>query len=192
MILVWGHYWGLFAAAAAIGVLAGWRAFRPLRIKLIDAPADETGRRRVRLRHRNRMIAAGIAATLALAAAVHGPIGQSDRLAGGIEKDARGVLVHYEMGQVDARLARAPLRRELLMSGPADDFQRKELARMLIHLPGVQSVRWAARTAPSPLRFPLPLLAEIALLALAAFGIGLAAAYMVDLRRRARRDERKL
>lgn len=191
MILVWDLYWGLFAAAVVIGLLTGWRAFRPLRIKRAG-PADETALQIIRLRHRNRMFATGAAATLALAAAVHGPIGQGDRFAGVVEKDARRVLTHYEMGAVDARLARPPLRRELVMSGPADDFQRGELVRMFNHLPGIQNTVWVSRAAPSPLRFPLPLLVEIALLALAAFGIGLAVAYVIDLRRRARRDERKL
>lgn len=191
MILVWGHYWGLFAAAVAIGLLTGWRGFRPLRIKRVG-PADESALQTMRRRHRNRMFATGAAATLALAAAVHGPIGHGNRFVGVVEKDARRVLIHYEMGAVDARLARAPLRRELVLSGPADAFQRGELVRMFNHLPGIQNTVWASRGAPSPLRFPLPLLAEIALLALAAFGIGLAVAYVIDLRRRARRDERTL
>ena len=191
MIEVWSHYWGLFAAALVIGLLAGWRGFRPLRIKRAG-PANDSELQGLRRRHRNRMFAIGTAATVALAALVHGPIGQGKRLAAGVEQEARGVLVHYEMSQVEARLARGPLRRELVMAGPADDFQRGELVRMFNHLPGVQNTVWESRSAPSPMRFPLPLLVEIALLALAAFGIGLAAAYVIDLRRRARRDKRAL
>ena len=191
MIEVWSHYWGLFAAALVIGLLTGWRGFRPLRIRRAG-PANDSELQGLRRRHRNRMFAIGTAATVALAALVHGPIGQGQRLATGVEQEARRVLVHYEMGAVQARLARDPLRRELVMAGPADDFQRGELVRMFNHLPGVQTTVWAQRSAPSPLRFPLPLLVEIALLALAAFGIGLAAAYVIDLRRRARRDKRAL
>ncbi len=189
MTLLWAYYWWLFASAAAIGIFAGWRAFRPMRIKGTYVPEQMAQLRQDRLRHRNRTLAAALIATFVLAIAVHGPSGHSDRFATQVEREARAVLVHYEVAFVDARLARGPLRRELLLAGPADDFQRGELVRIFTELRGVQTVRWVTPgSAVSGWRFPLPLMAEIALLALASFAAGLAISYVIDLRRRARRD----
>ncbi|WP_310468108.1 hypothetical protein, partial [Sphingomonas sp.] len=69
MIEVWAHYWGLFAAAVVIGLLTGWRGFRPLRVKRAG-PANDSELQALRRRHRNRMFAIGTAATVALAALV--------------------------------------------------------------------------------------------------------------------------
>jgi hypothetical protein len=79
-------------------------------------------------------------------------------------------------------VARRPMKRTLILSGPADDFQRAELVRILNHVPGVGNVRWAN----SPESFTLPLLLEAELAALISFGIGLALAYLLELRRRSR------
>jgi hypothetical protein len=72
----------------------------------------------------------------------HGPLGAGDRMAGNIERTAKMTLEHYEMPLLTAKLERSPLRRRLLLSGPADDFQQKELVRMMNEVPGVWSVRW--------------------------------------------------
>ncbi len=189
MTLLWTYYWWLFAGAVVIGALSGWRAFRPMRIKGTFPSGHMDQLRRNRLRHRNRTLAAALIVTLILAIAVHGPIGRSDRFAAQVEREARAVLVRFEVGFVDARLARGPLRRELQLSGPADDFQRRELVRMFSELRGVQSARWVTPAAAgSGWRFPLPLAIEIAVLALTGFAAGLIIAYLIDLRRRARRD----
>ena len=71
-----------------------------------------------------------------------GPLGAGDRLGLEIERTAKATLEHYEMPLVTARLERSPLRRRLLLSGPADDFQQAELVRMMNEIPGVGSVRW--------------------------------------------------
>ena len=55
---------------------------------------------------------------------------------------ARAELEHQEMTGVTARLERSPLRRRLLLSGPADDFQQRELVRIMDQIPGVSGVRW--------------------------------------------------
>ncbi len=123
----------------------------------------------------------GIAATLAAGALCHGPLGAADRIAGQIEGDARIVLDNYEMPRVSARLARAPLRRTLLLTGPADDFQRAEIVRLLDTLPGVSDARWTN----SPGSWSLPLLAEAELFALVGYAIGMIFAYLLELRRRA-------
>jgi hypothetical protein len=65
-----------------------------------------------------------------------------------IEGQARQRLDHDEMFQVQARLQRRPLSRRLVLSGPADDFQRQELARRLDAVPGVLDVQWDAESLP--------------------------------------------
>jgi hypothetical protein len=86
------------------------------------------------------------------------------------------------MAPVRAVVARDPVKRTLILSGPADNFQRAELVRILNYVPGVGNVRWA----DSPKTFTLPLLLEAVLAALISFGIGLVLAYLLELRRRSR------
>jgi len=43
---------------------------------------------------------------------------------------------------------RGPLSRRLILSGPADDFQRTELVRILDETPGVLDVRWDPASLP--------------------------------------------
>ena len=92
--------------------------------------------------NRNLVIALGVAAVLAETALWHGPLGAGDRMAATIERTAKDTLEHYEMPLVTARVERSPLRRRLLLSGPADDFQQAELVRMMDEIPGVSDVRW--------------------------------------------------
>lgn len=92
---------------------------------------------------RGAVVALGIAAVLAETALWHGPLGTGDRLAGKIERTARDGLQHLEMPMVTARLERSPLRRRIVLSGPADDFQQGELIRIMDEIPGVSDVRWA-------------------------------------------------
>jgi hypothetical protein len=97
--------------------------------------------------NRNGITALGIAAVLAETALWHGPLGAGDRLAANIETHARATLNHLEMNKVNARLERSPLRRRLVLSGAADDFQRAELIQILDDNPGVSGVRWASPPA---------------------------------------------
>ena len=99
--------------------------------------------------NRNAIIALGVVATLVETALWHGPLGASDRLALKVESAARATLDHLEMTKVSARLERNPLRRRLVLSGPADDFQRAELVQILADIPGVADVRWASPPIPS-------------------------------------------
>ena len=84
------------------------------------------------------------------------------------------------MEPVNAVVVRAPLRRSLVLSGPADDFQRSELVRILNDVPGVGEVHWTETSGS----FILPLLAEVELAELISFGLGLLLAYLIELRRR--------
>ncbi len=90
----------------------------------------------------------GIAATLGATALYHGPMGKGDAFAAAIEQAARAELDRQEMFQIDGRLDRGPLRRTLVLSGPADDFQREELPKIMIKIPGVEAVRWDPASLP--------------------------------------------
>ena len=128
---------------------------------------------------RQRPLIAAVAAVVALGAAVlwHGPLGAADRFTAQVENTARFVLVDWEMGQVRSRLFREPLTRRLSLSGPADDFQRTELVRMMSTVPGVSRATWTRSAG-------IPLLVEAMLVSAAGFLIGLLLAYVVELRRR--------
>ena len=53
---------------------------------------------------------------------------------------------------IQAKLQRDPLSRRLILSGPADDFQRSELVRILDGTPGVLEVRWDPASLPQERR----------------------------------------
>ena len=163
MSLLWDLYWPVIVAAAVAGVIAGVFGFR-------------------RKKRGRFSLAAGIAATLLVAWIWHGPLGAGDRFVSAVERETRTVLVDWEMPSVRAVVAREPVKRTLILSGPADDFQRAELVRILNFVPGVGNVRWAN----SPETFTLPLLVEAELAALISFGLGLLLAYLLELRRRSR------
>lgn len=166
MMALWDHYWPAIMAALVIGLITGLVAFR--------AP--------VRRNRRRMTLLAGIAAMLALGALWHAPAGAAGRFASAIETGSRQTLDAFEMVQVRSQLERNPLTRTLVLSGPADDFQRSELVRILNELPGVGQVRWS-NSRPG---WILPLLAEAELAALVSFAVGLLLAYLVELRRRSR------
>lgn len=83
----------------------------------------------------------------------HGPLGAGERLARQMEAGARAQLDRDEMIRVQARVERQPLSRRLILSGPADDFQRREIKRRLELLPGVGEAVWSAGSLEAePLR----------------------------------------
>ena len=125
MTALWHFYWPVMTAAMIIGLVAGITAFR--------RPPGKA---------RNVPLGAGIVAALLLVGIWHGPVGTGERMASDIERSARIALDNYEMTQVTARLERNPLRRTLILHGPADDFQQRELIRILNQVPGVSVVRW--------------------------------------------------
>ena len=98
------------------------------------------------------IFAAGIGTTLAVTALWHGPLGAADRLAARVEASARAQLDRDEMTQVQAHFERRPLTRRLILSGPADAFQREEIARRMMALPGVGDVGWDATSLPNEAR----------------------------------------
>ena len=93
--------------------------------------------------NRTSILALGIAVVIAATWIWHGPLGVGDRFAAMLEQDARKQLDHDEMFQVNARMERTPLTRRLWLSGPADDFQRREIKRRMEALPGVGEAVWS-------------------------------------------------
>lgn len=178
MNALWSYFWPMFAAGLIIGAIAGSVAFRFRRA----GPQEGFTRERTIIdqppRARRISVAAGVAASIAAAALWHGPLGAAGRFTGEVERTARATLDYYEMTQVTARLVRAPLTRRLTLSGPADDFQRSELVRIMGNLPGVTSARWSAAGGG------VPLIIEGMGANLAGFLLGLLLAYGVARRRR--------
>ena len=159
MNTLWTYFWPPLVAGLLAGAIFGLMAF-------------------YRPRRRKALLAAGAAVALALTGLWHGPLGAANRFSGQVERNAHQALVYYEMTQVQARLARRPMTRQLLLSGRADDFQQSELVRVMSELPGVRQATWSKEGSG------LPLIAEGAIAALVGYLVGLALAYLVGLRRR--------
>ncbi len=98
--------------------------------------------------NRASILALGIASVIGLTWAWHDPLGAGARLAANVEQRARAQLDRDEMIQVQARIERGPLTRRLLLSGPADDFQRREIKRRMEALPGVGEAVWQPDSLP--------------------------------------------
>lgn len=155
----WSFFWPPFAAGLVIAVVGGGIAFR-------------------RRRGRYLALLATLAVSLAAAALWCGPLGGAQRFTARIERDARLTLDTYEMSKVSAHLHRAPLTRRVVLSGPADDFQRTELVRTMETLPGVNSATWSSDGGG------MPLIVEAGGAAVLGFLLGLLVAYLRELRRR--------
>ena len=97
---------------------------------------------------RNSKLLIGAAASVGVAALFHWPLGAAATLEADVERAARAELDRNEMTQVQARLKERPLSRTLVLSGPADDFQRSELIRVLGEIPGVAAVEWDPDSLP--------------------------------------------
>ena len=98
--------------------------------------------------NRRTILLLGVVATLGFTALWHGPLGAGERLAADSEASARRTLDYYELPMIQAKMQRRPLSRRLVLSGPADDFQRSELVRILDETPGVLDVRWDPASLP--------------------------------------------
>jgi hypothetical protein len=155
----WSYFWPVLGAGLVVGFVAGTITHR-------------------RPRRRNAAIAIGIVLSIGPASLWHGPLGAADRFARSVERQVRQTIVYYEIPEVNARLHRAPLTRRVLLSGPADDFQRSELVRVVDQVPGVASSSWSADGGG------VPLILEAAAGSILGFLLGLLVAYLVELRRR--------
>ena len=93
--------------------------------------------------------------TVGFATLWHGPLGAGERLVRHAESSARATLLKYELPMIQATMQRDPLSRRLVLRGPADDFQRSELVRILDGTPGVLEVRWDPDSLPQETRVAL-------------------------------------
>ena len=159
MNLLWSYFWPCFAAGLVVALPAGTIAFR---------------RRSVRA----KALAIGAAISIALAALWHGPLGAADRFATRTDRMIHEILVYYEMTQVSGHIQHGPLARQIQLSGPADDFQRSELVRLINQAPGVAGTHWSSD------RHGIPLIAEAMGAAILGFLLGLFLAYLIELHRR--------
>ena len=107
----------------------------------------------------------------------HGPLGAADRFSTEVEAMARMSLNSWEMPQVSAHLHHGPLTRRILLSGPADEFQRSELVKIIQTVPGVSRAGWTDKAGA-------PLIVEALVAAVLGFLLGWLLAYFVELRRR--------
>jgi hypothetical protein len=175
---LWSYFWPVFAVGLLAGAIAGSIAFRLPRMRSKDRIAGAPAVIRDWRRKRVIALGLGIAVSVAAAALWHGPLGAADRFASEVERGARQTLDAFEMTRVQAQLHHRPLTRRIRLSGPADDFQRSELVRIIGDVPGVSSARWSASGGG------LPLIVEGAAAAGLGFLFGLLLAYLVELRRR--------
>lgn len=168
MSLVWHFYWPAVLAAFLIGVVGG-------RIALREREPDDRSRRR-------KFISGAIGLYLAAVVLWHVPLGAASRMVGSMESSAAAELRRQGMTSVTVKIERAPIRRSFIIQGAADNFQSRELVRIMADLPGSAGARWISPKLGSGTW--LPLLVEAELLALVGFLLGLFLAYLMELRRR--------
>lgn len=90
----------------------------------------------------------GLAAALAVGAVSHGPLGRGETFVAQLEAGARTVVREAEIPGVSVRMARAPLARRAILSGPADRFQREGqgsfpgLDDRVRAVPGMARIEW--------------------------------------------------
>lgn len=142
MILLWHFYWPVIVTALLVGFTSGMIFQRNARVDSHERLAGLGTAIDDKLRYRKLVLAGGIGISLAFAALWHGPLGAGERLSSRIEANARAMLEHFEMEVVSARVERSPLRRRLVLSGPGDEVQQRELVRIMSDIPGISEVRW--------------------------------------------------
>lgn len=129
----------------------------------------------------------GLAATLLMGWAWHGPLGNGARMIDRLEAQARTAVAEGELAGIDVRLERDPLARSATLSGKADDFQRegmgsaRGLSDYVRDVDGIDRVRWADEPAGGRV---MPLLAETMILLALAFALGLGGGALLGRRRK--------
>lgn len=86
----------------------------------------------------------GLAATTASAWVFHAPAGYGRRLIDRLDARVQPVVTRQELPTVTASFARSPLSRDLLFTGPANDFQRGRFVELVQeeNIRGLRSVGW--------------------------------------------------
>jgi hypothetical protein len=131
----------------------------------------------------------GLAAALAAGWLHHGPLGGGARLLDALEAHAQVRIRYTELPGIGVRMERDPMRRDAILSGPANDFQREGMGsypglnQRIATIPGIAGVRWAeGHRGIGGAR--LPLIAETLLLCALAFLVGLGLGRLIFGRRR--------
>ena len=89
----------------------------------------------------------GLAAALLAGWIGHGPLGQGEAFVDRLDAQAKEVIRQNELA-VQVRFERDPLRRQAILSGHADQFQREGqdgfpgINARVAAVPGVSGVRW--------------------------------------------------
>jgi hypothetical protein len=173
----WSYFLPVFAAGLVCGAFAAAFAWRAKITRTKERPGEPVLVHQPRER-RVALLIAGVLFSMTAAALWHGPLGAADRFTAVIERSAREVLANNDApAGVAARIHHGPLTRQLILSGPSDDFQHREAARLLEQIPGVGDATWTPSTG-------IPLIVEGAIAAVLGFLLGLLLAYLVELRRR--------
>jgi hypothetical protein len=92
----------------------------------------------------------GLAAVLLMGWVYHGPLGNGEALIGRLEAQARAAVAEGEVPGVQVRLARDPLGRVAVLSGPANDFQREGMGQYpglndrVRAVEGISRIEWAS------------------------------------------------
>src|SRR3712207_2073964 len=90
----------------------------------------------------------GFAAALLAGWIAHGPLGQGEAFVGRLEAQAQAVVRDSELPGGQGRLARDPLAREAILSGPADDVEREGQGQFpglngrVRAIAGISGIRW--------------------------------------------------
>jgi hypothetical protein len=117
----------------------------------------------------------GLAALLVMGWAWHGPAGRGEAFVAALDAEARPAVDQIGLPGIQVRMARDPIRRVAIMSGPADHIQREGmgsemgLSDYVRAVPGVSGVHWTDEPGGPG---GLPLLVETWLLVALAYFIG--------------------
>lgn len=178
MNFFWNYFWPAIAAGIVIGLIAGLIAFRAVRVPAKQPEADVALARRRSRRRRVRVLVIGALVSVVAACLWHGPLGGADRFARDVEQSARQILADNDApAGMRAQIHHGPLTRQMILSGPGNDFQQAESARLVEEISGVSSASWVRSPG-------VPLIAQGTIAAVLGFLLGLLLAYLVELRRR--------
>jgi hypothetical protein len=128
----------------------------------------------------------GLAVALLAGWISHGPLGRGAAYIDRLEADARTQVTRAEVPGVTVVMSRQPLARVALLSGPANDFQRRGMGSLpgldgrVLLVPGMSAVDWEREGRV------VPLIAETLGLTALAWLIGLGIGWLIFRPRRKR------